>query len=86
MLSSENKQRSTYGKVRCEGQPAKVWDQGPTRYWVNLTPDVDQVPGYAGQKGDVGHGFDGTLEAEEERHPDEVEAELDGVEGCTLLH
>ena len=50
-----------------------------------MAPDIGQVAGYAGEGDDVDGGFDGSLGDEEEGHPEEVEAELDGVEGCALL-
>lgn len=50
-----------------------------------MAPDVGEIAGDAGQGDDVDGGFDGTLGDEEEGHPEEVKAELDGVEGCALF-
>lgn len=75
----------THGQIRREPQPCQIRHQSPRRHFVHLAPDVGQVAGHAGQEDDVGGGFDGPLELEEEWHPDQVQAELDRVEGCALL-
>jgi hypothetical protein len=72
-------------QVSSEAQPAEIWCKSPCGNGINLAPDVGEVAGDAGQGDDVDGGFDGALGDEEERHPEEVEAELDGVEGCALF-
>jgi hypothetical protein len=72
-------------QVSSEAQPSEIWCKGPCGNGINLAPDVGEVAGDAGQSDDVDGGFDGALGDEEERHPEEVEAELDGVEGCALF-
>jgi hypothetical protein len=37
------------------------------------------------QEDDIGCSFNGTLELEEERHPDKVETELDGIQLLLLV-
>ena len=61
---------STYGKISSEPQPRQIRHHGPRRHFVDLAPDVRQVAGDAGQEDDVGGGFDGAFELEEEGHPD----------------
>jgi hypothetical protein len=72
-------------QIRSESKPSEIRHQSPSSNGINLAPDVGQVAGDAGQGNDVDGGFDGSLGDEEERHPEEVEAELYGVEGCALL-
>ena len=72
-------------QVGREAQPGQIRAQTPGRDGVDAGPDVGQVGGDAGEGDDVGGGLDGALEAEEEGHPDEVEAELDGEERRSLL-
>ena len=72
-------------QISSEAQPAEIWCKSPCSDGINLAPDVGEVAGDAGQGDDVDGGFDGTLGDEEERHPEEVEAQLDGVEGCALF-
>ncbi len=50
-----------------------------------MGPGVGEVRGHAGEGDDIDGGFDGTLESEEEGHPDQVETELEGVEGGTAF-
>ena len=72
-------------QVCSEPQPAQIRGQAPRSDWVNLGPDIGQVPGNTRQGDNVGCSFDRTLETEEEGHPDEVEAQLDREERCSLL-
>ena len=72
-------------QIRREPQPTQVGRQTPRRERVDAGPDVGQVGGRAGQDDDVRCSLDGPFEAEEEGHPDEVEAELEGEEGGALL-
>lgn len=72
-------------QVCSEPQPSQIRSQAPRSDWVNFGPDVGQVTGNSRQGDNVGCSFDRTLETEEEGHPDEVEAQLDGEEHCSLL-
>jgi len=75
-------QVSTTGtQVRGEGQPAQVGHKSIASSLIDLAPDVDEPSGETGERNDIGSGFDGTTEAEEQRHPNQVQTELDGVEG-----
>lgn len=82
---TKRNETGTYGKIGREPEPSQIRDQRPGRDLVDLAPDIGHVAGDGGQEDDVGGCFDGALELEKEGHPDEVEAELDGVEGCALL-
>lgn len=66
-------------QVRGEGQPAQVRHEGIASSLIYLAPDVDEPSGETSQRNDIRSGFDGTAEAEEQWHPDQVQAELDGV-------
>jgi hypothetical protein len=72
-------------QVRRKAQPAEIGDQSPARTLVDLAPDVGEVAVEADKSKNITSGFDGAAKAEEEGHPDEVQAELDGVEGGSLL-
>jgi hypothetical protein len=67
-------------EVAGESQPAQVRNKSVTRRLVNLAPDVNQPASDTGESHDIGSRFDRAAEAEEQRHPDQVQAELDGVE------
>ena len=68
-------------QVRSKSQPAQVRHKSIASSLIDLAPDVDEPSGETGERNDIRGGFDGTAEAEEQRHPDQVQAELDGVEG-----
>lgn len=68
-------------QVRRESQPAQVGDEGVASSLINLAPDVDEPASEASKGDNISSGFDRAAEAEEQWHPDQVEAELDGVEG-----
>ena len=68
-------------QVRGKSQPTKVRHKSITSSLIDLAPDVDEPSGETGERNDIRGGFDGTAEAEEQRHPNQVQAELDGVEG-----
>lgn len=68
-------------QVRGESQPAQVRHKSITGSLIDLAPDVDQPSSEASQGDNICGGFNGTAEAEEQGHPDQVQAELDGVEG-----
>lgn len=76
---------SSRTQVSSEAEPANVWSKRPSCDLVNLAPDVCHITGEACQRYNIYGGFDRTLKAEEQRHPDEIQAELDGVESGTLL-
>jgi hypothetical protein len=67
-------------EVAGESQPAQVRHKSVTRSLINLAPDVDQPASDTSKSHNIGGGFNRTAEAEEQRHPDQVQAELDGVE------
>lgn len=69
-----------------ETQPPKVRSKAPSRNLVNLSPNVRHVADRAGESKDVDGSGNGCFIAEEERHPDEVERELDRVECCAVLN
>lgn len=50
-----------------------------------MAPDICQVSSDTSQRNDVDRGFNRPLEAKEKRRPDEVEGQLDSVEGGTVL-
>jgi len=66
-------------------QPSQVWSQSPASNLVDLAPDVGQVSDGTGKCNDVNSGFNWALGDEEERHPEEVETELDSVESRAVL-
>lgn len=72
---------TTSAQIRGEGQPAQVRHKGITGSLVDLAPDVDEPSGQTGERNDVRSGLNRTAEAEEQRHPDQIQAELDGIEG-----
>lgn len=83
--SLHKQRKSTYTEVGCKAQPPKVRSKEPCGHSVYLGPDVRQVAGDAGQRDDVDCCFNRSVEAEEQRHPQEVETELNGVQGCAVL-
>jgi hypothetical protein len=72
-------------QVAGKSQPAQVRHKSVTRGLINLAPDIDQPASDAGESHNIGGRFDRAAEAEEQRHPDQVEAELDGVESGAVL-
>lgn len=76
---------SACAEVCCEAEPAKIRRERPAGHLIHLSPNISQVAGDAGQRDDVDRGFDRAVEPEEEWHPDQVQAELDSVQGCALL-
>ena len=72
-------------EVAGKGQPTQVRNKSVTRGLINLAPDVDQPASDTGESHDIRGRFDRAAEAEEQRHPDQVQAELDGVESGAVL-
>jgi hypothetical protein len=72
-------------QVAGKSQPAQVRHKSIACGLVNLAPDVDQPSSDTSESHNVGSGFDRAAEAEEQRHPDQVQAELDGVESGAVL-
>lgn len=72
-------------QVRSKSQPSKVRHKRIARPLINLTPDVDQPSGNTSQSHNIDSSLNRAAKAEEQRHPDQVEAELNGVERCALL-
>lgn len=68
-------------EVAGKGQPAQVRNEGVASTLIHLAPNVDQPASDTCQSNDVDGGFNGAVEAEEQWHPDQVQAELDRVEG-----
>ena len=50
-----------------------------------MSPDVSQVASNSSQSHNINSSLNGSLGDEEERHPDQIEAELDSVECSALL-
>ena len=72
-------------QVRRESEPGHVGGQKPTGDLVDLgTPEPGQVAVDADEGGDVQGREDGPPQPEEERHPGQVQAQLDCVQGCAL--
>jgi hypothetical protein len=72
-------------QIAGKSQPAQVRHKSITGRLINLAPDVDQPSSDTSESHDVGSGFDRAAETEEQRHPDQVQAELDGVESGAVL-
>jgi len=72
-------------QIRRKAEPSQIWNQAPRSDGINLAPQVRHVSNGSGEGDDVDSGLDGAPGTKEERHPDEVEAELDGVEGGSVL-
>jgi len=72
-------------QIAGKSQPTQVGNKSVTRGLINLTPDVDQPASDTGKGHDIGSRFDRAAEAEEQRHPDQVQTELDGVESGAVL-
>lgn len=68
-------------QVRGKGQPAQVGHKSVAGSLVDLAPDGNEPSNNAGERDDVSCGLDGTTETEEKRRPDQIQTELDGVEG-----
>lgn len=64
-----------------EAQPAQIRKLQQAGRLIDGAPEVRDVAVDADEADNVNRGLDGSLGAEEERHPDEVEGKLDGVEG-----
>lgn len=79
------KGNNTHTEVGCKTQPSEIRRDGPSSGTVDLRPDVGQVSCRCCQCSDVGRRFNRTLRDEEERHPDQIQPELNGVEGRALL-
>lgn len=77
---------TAYTEVGSKAQPAHIWHNTPCSNGVNLRPDICQVTSNTCQSHNVDGGFNGTLETEEKWHPNKVQAKLNCVKGCTLLH
>lgn len=75
----------TDAEIRCEAEPDQVWRHSPCCNFIHLHPNVGEISSDTSQEDDIGCSFNGTLELEEERHPDKVETELDGIQSCSLL-
>lgn len=72
---------NTSAQIRRKAEPGQVWHLAPGGDLVDAGPEVRQIAVYANEGQDVNRGCDGAAGAEEERHPGEVEGELDGVDG-----
>lgn len=72
-------------EVGRESQPSKVWRQAPRSHSVNLRPHVGKISDSSAQSQDIDGSGLWLLQAEEEGHPEVVEAKLDGVEGCAMF-
>ncbi len=72
-------------EVSGKGQPSEVWYHAQSSNSIDLGPDVGQVCDSSTESDDVDGSLLWTLEAKKEWHPKVVEAELDGVEGSSVL-
>ena len=72
-------------QVARESQPAQVRHESIACSLINLTPDVDQPASDTSESHDISGRFNWATEAEEQRHPDQVQAELDRVESGAVL-
>jgi hypothetical protein len=72
-------------QVAGKSQPAQVGNKSIACGLINLAPDVDQPASDTSESHDIGSRFDRAAEAEEQRHPDQVQAELDRVESGAVL-
>lgn len=72
-------------QVCCKAQPCQVRSLAPARNRIHGSPQVGQVAIESQQGNDVNGSFNRALCDEEERHPGEVEAKLDGVNGHAML-
>lgn len=68
-------------QVRRKAQPSEIRCHAPCRAGVELAVQVGQVDVGAKQGHDVDRGGDGFLEAEEDGRPNEVQGQLDRVDG-----
>ena len=75
----------TDAEVSCKAQPSEIRRDGPSSGTVNLRPNVGQVSCRCCQCSDVGRGFNRSLRHEEERHPNQIQPKLNGIEGRALL-
>lgn len=76
---------SANAQVAGKAEPSQVRDQCPGGLLIDLSPDVRQISYSTSQSDDVDRCFDRAVEAEEERHPDQIEAELNSVDRGSLL-
>jgi hypothetical protein len=72
-------------QIAGKSQPAQVRNKSIASGLINLAPDVDQPASDTGESHDIGGCFDRATETEEQRHPDQVQAELDGVKSGAVL-
>lgn len=75
----------TYTKIGSEAEPSQIWGEQPPGSRVNLSPDVGQVSNCATESENVDCCSNGATQAKVERRPQEVQGELDGVEGGSML-
>ena len=72
-------------QVRSEAEPADIWYQAPTRDPVQSTPYIRQISRDPSERDNVHGRLDGSTKPEEERHPDQVQSQLNRVQCCSLL-
>lgn len=76
---------SASAQVRREAEPAQIRDHTPRCRAINSPPQLGQVGIDTHQSDNVSGRLDGALEAEEQRHPGKVEAQLNSVQSCRVL-
>lgn len=72
-------------EVGAKSEPGDIWHQTPARDTVNRTPEIGQVAINADQGHKIGGRLGGSPGDEEQRHPRQIQAELDGVQRRAVL-
>lgn len=85
MYTAASTPAEAHAQVAGKAQPCKVRSHDPGARLVNPAPSVSEVADGAGQSNNVDSSGKRTAKAKEERHPDQVQAKLHGIESCTLL-
>ena len=72
-------------QVRSEPQPSDIRNLTQSSNTVNGAPKICKVAVQSQKCDDIHTRLDGTLRHEEERHPDQIEAQLDRVESHAVF-
>lgn len=72
-------------QIRRIPQPSQIRHHKPRRHVINPIVIIRQPDGHSCLQRDIHQGQHGLAQAEEERHPEEIGSELDGIETLRVM-
>ncbi len=70
---------SSGAQVSRKAQPRQIRCECPASNLIHFAPDIRQIAHDSRKSNDIDGSFDGSLKAEEQRHPNQIESELNRI-------